>query len=176
MNRDETIKMLRDIGETIAKKYGYTDLLIGEDRQKGIWGERLTAHLEEKYGECTQEIKWVDPENNENYVQFRFRFANPVISHGRFDRGDDHSHYASQEFSDFHADWSHYDEDRILPTWRGGDGEKTGHFVDYVHNGEFRCTEKQVWGEKGNDFDREITELIADYVAEHERETEEMER
>lgn len=168
MNREETIKMLQVVGSRLAEKYGYSETIIGEDRQKGLWGEKLTKHLEEKFGSCTQEIKWRDPENQDNYVEFRFRFADPVISINTFDRGDKKQNMASIEYSDHFADWSHYDEDRILPTWRGGDGEKTGHFVDYIHTGDFEASERQIWGEKGNDYDREITEMIEDYIWELE--------
>ena len=140
MNREETILVLQKAAEHLARERGYADIEIGEDRQKGIWGEKLTKHLEEKFGSCTQEIKWLDPENRNNYVEFRFRFANPVISINTFDHGDKKQNMASIEYSDHFADWSHYDEDRILPTWKGGDGKKTGHFVDYVHTGDFEAS------------------------------------
>ena len=161
MNREETILVLQKAAEHLARERGYTDIEIGEDRQKGIWGENLTKYLEEKFGSCTQEIKWRDPENRNNHVEFRFRFADPVISINTFDRGDKKQNMASIEYSDHYADWSHYDEDRILPTWRGGDGEKTGHFVDYVHTGDFEASERLIWGDKGHAYEREIESVIA---------------
>ena len=161
MTREETIQVLQKAAEHLAREHGYTDIEIGEDRQKGIWGENFTKYLEEKFGSCTQEIKWRDPENRNNYVEFRFRFSDPVISINTFDRGDKKQNMASIEYSDHFADWSHYDEDRILPTWKGGDGEKTGHFVDYVHTGDFEASERQIWGDKGHEYEREIEDMIA---------------
>lgn len=160
MNRDETIKVLQKAGENLARSLGFTDIVIGEDRQKGIWGENLTKYLEEKYGSCTQEIKWQDSENRNNYVEFRFRFSDPVISINTFDRGDKKQNMASIEYSDHYADWSHYDEERVLPTWKGGDGKETGHFVDYVHTGDFEASERQIWGDKGHDYERKIENEI----------------
>lgn len=57
MNRQETIKTLQQIAADIAQEMGYTEMRVGEDRQKGIWGESFTRYLEETYGECTKEIK-----------------------------------------------------------------------------------------------------------------------
>ena len=39
MNRQETIKTLQQIAADIAQEMGYTEMRVGEDRQKGIWGE-----------------------------------------------------------------------------------------------------------------------------------------
>lgn len=80
MNRQQAIRTLQIIAGNFAKRCGYTQMQVSEDRQKGIWGERLTRYLEEKYGECTADIKWFKPGNDKDYVQFRFRFDNPVIS------------------------------------------------------------------------------------------------
>lgn len=160
MNREETIYVLQRTCEALARQRGYTDIEIGEDRQKGIWGENMTKYLEETYGSCTKEFRYQDPENSSNYVEFRFRFADPVIALHTFERGDDKEQLANIEYSDSHADWTHYDEDRILPTWKGGDGEKTGHFIDYVHTGEFRPTEYQLWGDKGYSYQQEILNAI----------------
>lgn len=156
MNREETIYVLQRTCEALARQRGYTDIEIGEDRQKGIWGESMTKYLEETYGSCTKEIRYRDPENSNNYVEFRFRFSDPVIALHTFERGDDKEQLANIEYSDSHADWTHYDEDRILPTYKGGDGKKTGHFIDYVHTGEFRPTEYQLWGDKGYSYQQEI--------------------
>lgn len=160
MNREETINVLQKAAEKLAREHGFTDIEIGEEREKGFWGEGLTEYLEEKFGSCTQEIKWRDPKNKYNYIEFRFRFANPVIAMCTFDRGDDGNNLASIEYSDSRADWSHYDEERILPTWKGGDGEKTGHFVDYIHTDDFVPSERQIWGNKGHDYERKIESAI----------------
>ena len=36
MNRQDTIKTLQQIAAEIAQEMGYTEMRIGEDRQKGI--------------------------------------------------------------------------------------------------------------------------------------------
>lgn len=173
MNREETIQILQKAAEELARKHGYTNLQIGEDRQKGIWGERLTEYLEKTYGECTKEIKWCDPDNSNNYVEFRFRFSDPVISMGTFDRGDQRQNMASLEYSDHFADWTHYDEERELPSYRQTEDKKTGHFVDYVHTGEFICSERQIWGDKGHDYEREIEGVIEKVKEKHSKDNEE---
>lgn len=52
MNRQETIKTLQQIAADIAQEMGYTEMRVGEDRQKGIWGESFTRYLEETYRYC----------------------------------------------------------------------------------------------------------------------------
>ena len=81
MNRESAIKTLQKMGSELAKEYGYEVMLVGEDRQKGLWGESMTKYLEETYGECTKSIKWKKDENDkEEYVEFDFRFANPRLT------------------------------------------------------------------------------------------------
>ena len=46
MDRKETIKTLQNIGAKLAEEYGYYNVIIGEDRQKGFWGEKFTEYLE----------------------------------------------------------------------------------------------------------------------------------
>ena len=164
MNRKETITMLQEVGSNLALKYGFTDMEIGEDRQKGIWGEKLTAYLEEQFGECTKEIKWRSPENPNNYVEFRFRFQDPVLALNTFDRGEVKSNLASLEYSDHDADWTHYDELR-RKSWDKEDVEPY-HFVDYVHTDKYRLSEMQVWGDKGLNYVKEIQDMIAEYQKE----------
>ena len=103
MNRDQAIKTLQLIGAEIAKEMGYTEMVIGEDRQKGIWGENFTRFLEEKYGDCTKVIKWfkenkpVDLNYGDN-IEFSFRVSSPqlIIDHRNVDGS-----FASIELSDF---------------------------------------------------------------------------
>lgn len=81
MNRESAIKTLQKMDSELAQEYGYEIMIVGEDRQKGLWGEAMTKHLEETYGECTESIKWKKDENDkEEYVEFRFRFADPVLT------------------------------------------------------------------------------------------------
>ena len=84
MNRQETIKTLQQIAADIAQEMGYTEMRVGEDRQKGIWGESFTRYLEETYGECTKEIKWFKPDAPEDLafgdnIEFSFRFSDPQV-------------------------------------------------------------------------------------------------
>lgn len=81
MNREQAIKVLKTICSKMAEKYGYTEMVIGQDRRKGIWGEKFTEFLEESIGgDCSTEIRWTKPGDEYSYVEFRFRFDNPVIA------------------------------------------------------------------------------------------------
>lgn len=77
--RSQVIKDLQTYASQLAEHYGFTEMEIGEDRQKGVWGEGFTSFLEKKYGECTKEIHWRDKNEPDNYVEFRFRFENPCV-------------------------------------------------------------------------------------------------
>lgn len=98
MNREEAIKTLKIIASQIARKYGYTEMHIGQDRQKGFWGEKFTEFLEKSTGgDCSTEIKWMKPGNDYDRVEFRFRFDNPVIAI-RFTDEEQRETLASLEF------------------------------------------------------------------------------
>lgn len=106
MNRQETIKILQQIAAEIAQEMGYTEMRIGEDRQKGIWGEKFTRFLEEEYGECTQEIRWFRPDVPKELtygdnIEFLFRFSSPkvCIDHRKTDGS-----LAEIEFSDWNSE------------------------------------------------------------------------
>ena len=80
MNRETFIKKLILFVSQKAKEIGYTEMLRGEDRQKGIWGEELTAFLEkETGGDCSSTIKWYNPDIK-GCIKFYFRFNSPCIS------------------------------------------------------------------------------------------------
>ena len=84
MNRQDTIKILQQIAAEIAQEMGYTEMKIGEDRQKGIWGESFTRYLEETYGECTKAIRWFKPDAPKDLafgdnIEFSFRFSYPQV-------------------------------------------------------------------------------------------------
>lgn len=83
MNREDFIKRLISFGSQKAKENGYTEVLRGEDREKGIWGEEFTAFLEKEVGgDCSSTIKWYNPDNGEkDCVEFYFRFNSPCILH-----------------------------------------------------------------------------------------------
>ena len=106
MNRQDTIKTLQQIAAEIAQEMGYTEMRVGEDRQKGIWGENFTRYLEETYGECTKEIKWFKPDAPEDLtygdnIEFSFRFSSPqvCIDHRKTDGS-----LAEVEFSDWNPE------------------------------------------------------------------------
>ena len=79
MDRNDVIRTLQKIGAVLAEEHGFDNVDIGEDRQKGIWGEALTKKLEKECGPCTKEITWYGADRKEQHVQFRFRFANPRL-------------------------------------------------------------------------------------------------
>lgn len=103
MNRQDTIKTLQQIAAEIAQEMGYTEMRVGEDRQKGIWGEGFTRYLEETYGECTKEIRWFKPDAPKDLafgdnIEFSFRFSNPQIC---IDHLKTDGTLANVEFSDW---------------------------------------------------------------------------
>lgn len=103
MNRQDTIKTLQQIAAEIAQEMGYTEMRVGEDRQKGIWGEGFTRYLEETYGECTKEIRWFKPDAPKDLafgdnIEFSFRISNPQIC---IDHWETDGTLANVEFSDW---------------------------------------------------------------------------
>lgn len=117
MNRQDTIKTLQQIAAEIAQEMGYTEMKIGEDRQKGIWGESFTRYLEETYGECTQEIRWFKPDAPKDLafgdnIKFSFRFSNPkvCIDHRKTDGS-----LANVEFSDWNSEiYNEYEKEKSI--------------------------------------------------------------
>lgn len=80
MNREDFIKRLITFGSQRAKEIGYTEVLRGEDRQKGVWGENFTKFLEkEAGGDCSSTIKWYNPDKEKDCIEFYFRFNSPCI-------------------------------------------------------------------------------------------------
>lgn len=103
MNRQDTIKTLQQIAAEIAQEMGYTEMRVGEDRQKGIWGEGFTRYLEETYVECTKEIRWFKPDAPKDLafgdnIEFSFRFSKPQIC---IDHRETDGALANVEFSDW---------------------------------------------------------------------------
>lgn len=103
MNRQDTIKTLQQIAAEIAQEMGYTEMRVGEDRQKGIWEEGFTRYLEETYGKCTKEIRWFKPDAQKDLafgdnIEFSFRISNPQIC---IDHRETDGTLANVEFSDW---------------------------------------------------------------------------
>lgn len=103
MNRQDTIKTLQQIAAEIAQEMGYTEMRVGENRQKGIWGEGFTRYPEETYVECTKEIRWFKPDAPKNLafgdnIEFSFRFSKPQIC---IDHREIDGALANVEFSDW---------------------------------------------------------------------------
>lgn len=122
MKRGKAIKALQEIGSDLAMEYGYTEMVIGEDRQKGIWGESLTKALEKEYGECTKDITWIKEsceKSCEEYIQYRFRFANPCLAIHK--KG---GAFAEIELSDFNSE-------------------------NKERNGNFKFSQGMIWKEEG---------------------------
>lgn len=103
MNRQDTIKTLQQIAAEIAQEMGYTEMRVGENRQKGIWGEGFTRYPEETYVECTKEIRWFKPDAPKDLafgdnIEFSFRFSKPQIC---IDHREIDGALANVEFSDW---------------------------------------------------------------------------
>ena len=117
MNRQDTIKTLQQIAAEIAQEMGYTEMKIGEDRQKGIWGESFTRYLEETYGECTKAIRWFKPDAPKDLafgdnIEFSFRFSDPqvCIDHRKTDGS-----LANVEFSDWNSEiYNEYEKEKSI--------------------------------------------------------------
>lgn len=82
MNREETVKYIKEVADRISNKYGFCLVSMGEDRQKGIWGEKMTQFLEGKYGDCSTKIIWYKDDDTRcnHHLEFRYRFSNPVLT------------------------------------------------------------------------------------------------
>jgi hypothetical protein len=84
MDRNDTIARLQKIGAEIAQEMGYLEMVVGEDRSQGIWGERLTDYLEKKYGNCSLEIKWFKKDKPADLIygdNIASRFSDLLTSH-----------------------------------------------------------------------------------------------
>ena len=91
--RAEFIAKVRRFAEHLAREYGCDRVTVDKDRQKGIWGEGVTAWLEERCGgDCSTNIKWnggevkvfdegksYECERPERQVELRFRFDSPCV-------------------------------------------------------------------------------------------------
>jgi len=82
--RDELIKLMQLIANELASEFEFDEVNIGEDRQKGIWGEEFTYYLERTYGECTKDVTYKSSDKL-GRVNFRFRFVTPCISIKTYD-------------------------------------------------------------------------------------------
>ena len=156
MTRKEAIAKLQQVGAKIAAQMGYTEMLIGEDRTKGIWGENFTAFLEEQYGECTAEIKWFKEDKPDNLtygdnIEFRFRFSSPVLSidHRKVDGS-----FASIELSDWnHKAYAEYEKEREALGENPSRTEKNSlreKHEPLFHCGNFKIKEIQVFEGEDN--------------------------
>lgn len=114
MTRTEVIAKLQQAGATLAEKMGYTVMVTGENRFKGIWGEKFTEFLEKKSGECIEDIKWFREDKPEDLkygdnICFDFRFSTPrlAIDHRNVDGS-----FASIDISDWnHKAYKKYQEE-----------------------------------------------------------------
>ena len=150
MDREQAIKSLQIVGAEIAKDMGYTEMVIGEDRQKGVWREKFTRLLEAEYGECTSDIRWFKKNRpvNLNFgdnVEFKFRFENPklLIDHRKVDGS-----LASIELSDF-SDKAYAAMNKELDTLKGDETDKKeeirNKYKNLIHTGKFKISEIQVF-------------------------------
>ena len=133
--RAEFIAKVRRFAEHLAKEYNCDRVTVGEDRQKGVWGEGMTKWLEEKCGgDCSTNITWDGGEEKivskyitkpqpERRVELRFRFDSPCVGVEL----DYRKMFAELQFSD---------------SMRNGDGE-------FEHTGYFVLHETHAWGAHG---------------------------
>lgn len=149
-SREQAIKTLQLIGAEIAKEMGYTEMVIGENRQKGVWGEEFTRFLETEYGECTKEIKWFKENKPEelNYgdnIEFSFRFADPKLI---IDRRKVDGSLASIELGDF-SNRAYVAMNKELDALKENKTEKEkeirNRYKNLIHTGEFKINEIQVF-------------------------------
>lgn len=111
-DRKAVIKTLQSVANALAERYGFSTMEVGEDRDKGIWGEKFTEYLEERHGECTEKIHWYKDEESKRdaYVEFRFRFASPLIS--VHIKGEQNVEIMGNvEFSNYNYETKEYDTD-----------------------------------------------------------------
>ena len=79
MKRNEFIKEIYLFASKKAQELGFSNLKKGSDRQKGVWGEKLTEFLERKYkGDCSSEMFFYG-DNERTIIGTRFRFSNPCV-------------------------------------------------------------------------------------------------
>ena len=128
--RAEFIAKVRMFAETLAREYRCDEVEADEDRQKGIWGEGMTAWLEKRCGgDCSTNVKWTGGERKkvsehdkeprpERQVELRFRFDSPCVSVYL----DYRKTFAELQFSDY---------------------------IDGEHSGFFALHETHAWGYHG---------------------------
>lgn len=167
-SRELVIANMQTYANELAKGFGCDQVKEREDRQKGIWGESMTKFLEKEHGQCTKEITYYCGEGRKRTeVQFRFRFANPVISlslHGGLV-------FASVEVGEHN--------------YRMPDGElpkdKNGRTL-FLGDGYFRPKEFHCWG-KGSvellqglikSIEERTNEMVNDFYAPTPKEVEEI--
>lgn len=130
--RAEFITEVREFAERLAREYKCDEVTVDEDRQKGIWGEGMTAWLEDRCGgDCSTNVKWSggevkvigkgekwECERPERQVEMRFRFDSPCVSVYL----DHRKTFAELQFSDY---------------------------IDGEHSGYFALHETMAWGYHG---------------------------
>lgn len=155
MNREQSIKALKELGAEIAKELGY-DAVIYEKRGAGpVWDSiNLTEKLEAQYGDCSSCVRFVraDMQNGQKYgdeVRFDFRFTNPRLLIDK--RKTPEGTLASIELSDWNSDNSTIIDKEMekIGLKFGDDGylkKKRELEEKYpLHTGNFSISESQVF-------------------------------
>lgn len=108
MNREQSIKALKELGAEIAKELGY-DTVIYEKRGAGpLWDSiNLMEKIEAQHGDCSSCVRFVrsDMPKNQEYgdeVTFEFRFSSPKLLIDK--RKTPEGTLASIELSDWNSD------------------------------------------------------------------------
>ena len=135
--RAEFIAKVRRFAEHLASESEFDcgRVTVGEDRQKGIWGEGMTKWLEERCGgDCSTNITWDGGDEKivskydkkptpKRQVNLRFRFDSPCVAVEL----DYRKTFAELQFSD---------------SVKNDDGE-------FEHTGNFALHEVIAWGYHG---------------------------
>lgn len=86
ISRDDFIKSLKSFMIKKAEELNLTVFEQGEDRQKGVWGEKFTEFLEKQVGgDCATTIIIRDENDRRRYLEFRFIFSNPCIAYNWYE-------------------------------------------------------------------------------------------
>lgn len=99
MEKSDVFKQLQLIACNIAQKMGYSTLAISKRRHHNFWWSDFASFLDKQdNGYYSGDIKWCDSQNDNNYVEFRWRFGNPVVG-VRYRNSSDDEVLASLEFT-----------------------------------------------------------------------------
>lgn len=137
--REELVRDVQEFAAKLSEEYDCPEVTVGKDRQKGVWGEGMTAILERKVGgDCATKIIFTGGDTKESKygpkaerkVLFRFRFSWPCVS-------------------------VHLGYGETFAEIQFGDGT----------DGELRLSEFHAWGDGGLELLTHVVDEWNDYIA-----------